>query len=73
MSYTTKYQNVNGQRVVCLPAGLVDLFTDDRALNAGLNVRWVLALLANPLPSAATVNEWRDHFYSLKAETAKAA
>src|SRR5215207_6014440 len=50
-TWKQRWDKVNGvksesekQQPVCLPAGLVDLFTDDRALDAGLNVHYVLRL-----------------------------
>lgn len=57
---------MNTQVYVCLPAGLVDLFTDEQALDAGLNVAYVVMLLADPLPKGATVGEWREKFMGLK-------
>jgi hypothetical protein len=48
--------------------GLVDLFTDPIALSAGLNVEWVLKLLANPLRNESTMFEWREHFVEMKRE-----
>lgn len=61
----------NNQVYVCLPAGLVDLFTDSAALAAGLNVQWVVKLLAEPLDKSASLAQWRDQFYALKARGAK--
>lgn len=48
--------------------GLVDLFTDPIALDAGLNVEWVLNLLANPLSNEASLFAWREHFIEIKRE-----
>lgn len=48
--------------------GLVDLFQDVLALNAGLNTKWVMRLLHNPLPDTATVDQWRAHFLAMKRE-----
>lgn len=53
--------------------GLVDLFTDQIALDAGLNVEYVLRLLARPLVNEATMVEWREHFFEIKRETIRVA
>lgn len=51
------------------PPGLVDLFTDEIALNAGLNVQWVLVLIDRPLANNASLFAWREHFFELKRES----
>jgi hypothetical protein len=52
----------------CLAPGLVDLFTDRIALDAGLSTKWVERLLRRPLSNNATMLEWREHFLEMKRE-----
>lgn len=48
------------------PSGLVRLFTDAEALDAGLNAAYVKRLLEGKWPAdKADVNAWRDSFTRL--------
>lgn len=47
--------------------GLVDLFQDTVALDAGLNDKWVQRLVGQ-LPDTATVDQWRNHFIRMVEE-----